>query len=77
MSDLDNEELRETRDSNLEKRKIIEIYVTENKEEDSASFEFIKCEDTEIADNTMKGLLIIFNTYKDDEDELKVEYEEE
>lgn len=58
-----------------EKRKIIEIYVTENKETDSISFEFEKMEDTEVANATMKGLLMIFSNYKDDEDELEVEYE--
>lgn len=58
-----------------EKRKIIEIYVTENEETDSVSFEFEKMEDTEVANATMKGLLMIFANYKDDEDELEVEYE--
>lgn len=58
-----------------EKRKIIEIYVTENKETDSISFEFEKMEDTEVANATMKGLLMIFSNYKNDEDELEVEYE--
>ena len=41
------------------KRKIIEIYVTENKEEDTASFEFIKTEDSEIANETLRGLAMI------------------
>ena len=58
-----------------EKRKIIEIYVTENKETDSISFEFEKMENTEVANATMKGLLMIFLNYKDDEDEVEVECE--
>lgn len=57
------------------KRKIIEIYVTENKETDSISFEFEKMEDTEVANSTMKVLLMMVSNYKDDEDELEVEYE--
>ena len=58
------------------RRKIIEIYVTENKEKDSISFEFEKMEDTEVANVTMKGLLMMFLSYKDDEDELEVEHEQ-
>lgn len=58
-----------------EKRKIIEIYVTENKEDDTISFDFEKVEDTEIANSTMKGLLMMFDIYKNDEDVLEVEYE--
>ena len=61
--------------NNAVRRKIIEIYVTENKEEESISFEFEKVEDTEIANSTMKGLMMIFATYKDEEDELEVQYE--
>lgn len=61
--------------SKADKRKIIEIYVTENEEEDSISFEFEKVEDTEIANETIKGLMMIFATYKDEEDELEVHYE--
>lgn len=58
------------------KRRIIEIYVTENKKEDTVSFEFEKVENSKIADSTMKMLLMMFNKYKDNEDELEVEYEE-
>lgn len=47
-----------------EKRKIIEIYVTENKEEDCVTFDFNKCEDTKIANYTMKGLLMMLNDHK-------------
>lgn len=61
-----------------EKRKIIEIYVIENKEEDIATFEFERCEDTEIANTTMKGLLMMFDKYKKDlniENEIEAEFE--
>lgn len=58
------------------KKRIIEIYVTENKKEDTVSFEFEKVENSKIADSTMKMLLMMFNKYKDNEDELEVEYEE-
>lgn len=58
-----------------EKRKIIEVYVTENKKEDSISFEFEKCEDTDIANETLKGLCMMFATWKDEEYELEVEFE--
>ncbi len=58
------------------KRKIIEIYVTENKKEGTTSFEFEKVEDSEIADLTLKGLLMIFSKYKEEDDELEVELEE-
>lgn len=57
------------------KRKIIEIYVTENKEEDTASFEFIKTEDSELANETLKGLVMIMANLKDDEDEIEVEFD--
>ena len=57
------------------KRKIIEIYITENKEEDSISFDVEKVEHTEIADCTMKMLLHCFSKYQKEDDELEVEYE--
>lgn len=58
-----------------EERKIIEVYVTENKKEDTVSFKFEKCEESELANNTLKGLCMIFATWKDKEDELEVEFE--
>lgn len=58
-----------------EKRKIIEIYVTENIEEDTTSFEFEKVEDSHVANSTMKMLLMTFAQYKDEDDELEVQYE--
>ena len=57
------------------KRKIIEIYVEEKTEEDSISFEFKKCENTEVADNTMKMLMYILSKYKCAEDEIEAEFE--
>lgn len=57
------------------KRKIIEIYITENKEEDSVCFDVEKVENTEIADYTMKMLLHCFSQYQKEDDELEVEYE--
>lgn len=58
-----------------EKRKIIEIYVTKNNEEDSISFDVEKTEDSDIANYTMKMLLHTFAQYKDEDDELEVQYE--
>lgn len=60
--------------SKSDKRKIIEIYVEENTEEDTVSFEFKKVENTEIANMTMKGSIMMFESQKSDEDELEVEY---
>ena len=57
------------------KRKIIEIYVTENKEENTTSFEFIKTEDSGLANKTLKGLMFIFAHFKDNDDEIEVELE--
>ena len=57
-----------------EKRKIIEIYVTEN-EEDTISFEFERCENSEIANDTMKGLCMMVASWKNKEDELEMEFE--
>lgn len=54
------------------KRKIIEIYVTENEEEDSISFEFEKIENTDTANSTMKMLLEMFSLYKNKDDSLEV-----
>jgi len=49
-----------------EKRKIIEVYITENDEENTVSFEFEKKEDTEIANSTMKASLMMFSNLKSD-----------
>lgn len=57
------------------KRKIIEIYVEEN--EDITSFDFIKVEDSDIANETMRALVQIFSVFKDKEDELEVVVEDE
>lgn len=56
-----------------EKRKIIEVYITENDEENTVSFNFQKTEDSEIANSTMKALLMVFSNLK--EDGLEVEHE--
>lgn len=56
-----------------EKRKIIEVYITENDEENTVSFEFKKTEETEIANSTMKALLMVFSNLKSDG--LEVEHE--
>ena len=58
------------------KRKIIEIYVEEDKENEVVSYCFERCEDSEVANATMKALLMIFNNYKDVEDIIEAEYEE-
>lgn len=60
-----------------DKRKIIEIFVTEDDENDEVHYDFERCEDTEIANATMKGLLMIFSNYKDIDDTLEVQYEED
>lgn len=57
-----------------EKRKIIEIYVTENEKENTISFDIEATEKTEVATNTMKMLLKMFSSFKDDDDIIEVEY---
>ena len=52
-----------------EKRKIIEVYITENEEEGNVSFEFLKTEDSEVANDTMKLLINMLTFYKGDEDD--------
>ena len=59
------------------KRKIIEIYVTNNDKENITSFEFIKTENSELANSTLKGLLMIFEQFKDSDVEIEVETEKE
>lgn len=59
------------------KRKIIEIYVTNNDKENTTSFEFIKTENSELANSTLKGLLMIFEQFKDSDIEIEVETEKE
>ena len=54
------------------KRKIIEIYVTENEEEDTTSFEFERIEDSDIANSTMKMLAYMFSKYKNKDDNLEI-----
>ncbi len=57
------------------KRKVIEIYVTENEQEETTSFEFEKVEDSDVANSTMKMLLYMFSKFKHEEDTLEVEEE--
>ncbi len=47
-----------------DRRKIIEIYVTENEDKDTTSFEFEKIEDSDVANSTMKMLAYMFSMYK-------------
>lgn len=52
----------------MDKRKIIEIYVTEDKENDTTTFNFDKLEDTKEANFMMKRLALMFaTTIKEDE----------
>ena len=58
------------------KRKIIEIYATENKEEDSISFDIEKIEDSDVANYTMTMLLKAFSIHKSDNESLEIEVED-
>lgn len=60
---------------NDERRKIIEIYITENEKEDSISFDVEKLEDSEIANYTMKMLMMMFSAYKKEGDNMELEFE--
>lgn len=52
----------------MDKRKIIEIYVTEDKENDTTTFDFDRLEDTKEANFMMKRLSLMFaTTIKEDE----------
>lgn len=42
------------------KRKIIEIYATEDEENNTISFDFEKVDDSEVANGTMKMIISIF-----------------
>ena len=57
------------------KRKIIEIYVTDK--ENTISFEFIRTENSELANSTLKGLLMMFEQFKNPDIEMEVEIEKE
>lgn len=58
-----------------EKRKIIEVYITENTEEDTVTFHFEKTEDSKVADNIMQFLAVIIAGQKDTGDQLEIESE--
>ena len=57
------------------KRKIIEIYVTENKEDNNIKIDFEKVSDTEIANAVIKKLVMMVASQKDEGDKLEVHYE--
>lgn len=57
------------------KRKIIEVYVEEN--EDEQTFTIEKVEDSEVANETIKALAVIFYKLKSKEESLKLTYDEE
>lgn len=54
------------------KRKIIEIYVTEDKENDTTTFNFNRLEDTKEANFMMKKIALMFATTKSDNEELEI-----
>ena len=54
------------------KRKIIEIYVTDNDKENTISFEFIKTENSELEKSTLKGLVMMFEQFKNPDIEMEV-----
>ena len=57
------------------KRKIIEVYVEEN--EDEQTFTIEKVEDSEVANETIKALAVIFYKLKSKEESLELTYDEE
>ncbi len=57
------------------KRKIIEVYVEEN--EDEQTFTIEKVEDSEVANETIKALAVIFYKLKSREESLELTYDEE
>ena len=57
------------------KRKIIEIYVTDNDKENTISFEFIRTENSELANSTLKGLVMMFEYFTGPDIETEVEIE--
>ena len=62
------------------KRKIIEIYVTENEEDNTVTFDFERCEDTEIANATMKRLLMMIDVNRENfgiENDIEADFEGE
>lgn len=61
----------------MNKRKIIEIYVEENEEEDTCTFSFEKCENSTVADYTLTGLATTFYTWAEESEEMEVTFEAE
>lgn len=48
------------------KRKIIEIYATEDEENNTISFDFEKVDDSGVANSAMKMLVSVFSELKDE-----------
>lgn len=48
------------------KRKIIEIYATEDEENNTISFDFEKVDDSGVANSVMKMLVSVFSELKDE-----------
>ena len=59
----------------MERRKVIEIYATEDLEKGEVNFEVERCEDSMISNAMMKMLLETFN--RNNPEGTKVSYEEE
>jgi hypothetical protein len=56
----------------MDKRKIIEIYVTEDKENDTTTFDFDRLEDTKEANFMMKRLSLMFATNIKEDENLEI-----
>ena len=54
------------------RRKIIEIYVTENKEEDTTTFNFERLEDTKEANFMMKKISLMFAASMKEDESLEI-----
>jgi hypothetical protein len=56
----------------MDKRKIIEIYVTEDKENDTTTFNFDRLEDTKEANFMMKRLSLMFAANIKEDENLEI-----
>ncbi len=56
----------------MDKRKIIEIYVTEDKENDTTTFDFDRLEDTKEANFMMKRLSLMFAANIKEDENLEI-----
>lgn len=52
----------------MSKRKIIEIYVDEDEINENATFDIKKVDESEIADNMMRSLIIMFSKLANEEE---------